>query len=43
VCGAQVVQAKRKVANGAVFNMAVKLSQGNMPDQMMQARPLSLL
>ena len=35
---AQVVQAKRKVVNGALFNMALRLSQGNMPDQMMQAR-----
>ena len=32
----QVLQAKTKVANGKVFDMAVKLSQGDMPDQIMQ-------
>ena len=32
----QVLQAKTKVANGKVFDLAVKLSQGDMPDQIMQ-------
>ncbi len=35
-CWPQVLQAKTKVANGKVFDMAVKLSQGDMPDQIMQ-------
>ena len=34
----QVLQAKTKVANGKVFDLAVKLSQGDMPDQIMQVR-----
>ena len=35
-CLVQVLQAKTKVANGKVFDLAVKLSQGDMPDQIMQ-------
>lgn len=35
-CMVQVLQAKTKVANGKVFDLAVKLSQGDMPDQIMQ-------
>lgn len=29
----QVLQAKTKVANGRVFDLAIKMSQGNLPDQ----------
>lgn len=32
----QVIQARTKVANGRVFDMAVKLSQGNLPEQIFQ-------
>ncbi|CAK0787550.1 hypothetical protein CVIRNUC_010771 [Coccomyxa viridis] len=32
----EVLQAKTKVANGKVFDLAVKLSQGDMQDQIMQ-------
>ena len=31
-----MVQAKTKVANGRVFDMAITLSQGDLPDQIMQ-------
>ena len=34
----QVLHAKTKVNNGKVFDMAVKLSQGDLPDQIMQVR-----
>ena len=37
----QVLQAKTKVANGKVFDLAVKLSQGDLPDQIMQVRTRS--
>ena len=30
---------KTKVANGRVFNLAIKLSQGDLPDQIMQVPP----
>ena len=33
-----MLQAKTKVANGKVFDLAVKLSQGDLPDQIMQVR-----
>ncbi|CAL8464567.1 g4102 [Coccomyxa elongata] len=32
----EVLQAKTKVANGRVFDMAIKLSQGDLPDQIMK-------
>ncbi len=36
----QVLQAKTKVANGRVFDMAIKLSQGDLPDQIMKVNPI---
>ena len=36
-----MLQAKTKVANGKVFDLAVKLSQGDMQDQIMQVRTRS--
>ena len=32
----QVLQAKTKVANGRIFDLAIKLSQGDLPDQIMK-------
>ncbi|KAK9904803.1 hypothetical protein WJX75_002797 [Coccomyxa subellipsoidea] len=32
----EVLQAKTKVANGRIFDLAIKLSQGDLPDQIMK-------
>ena len=37
----EVLSARSKVAAGKVFELKLKLSQGNLPEQIVQASPLS--